>query len=97
MWNLLNNIIMKHMKAILEFDLNDFDDQIAHKRAVKSLDLALAIWQIVHNTKREMGREIERALDQDKNFTPYDSLDILFDHIHDVLNEHHISIDELVV
>ena len=30
-------------KAILEFDLNDPDDQMAHLRAVKSLDMALVL------------------------------------------------------
>lgn len=33
-------------KAILEFDLNEFDDEMAHKRAIKSLDLVLAIREI---------------------------------------------------
>ncbi len=39
-------------KGILEFDLNDADDNMAHKRAVKSLDMALALWDITHNTKK---------------------------------------------
>ena len=39
-------------KATLEFDLNEPDDVLAHLRAVKSLDLALALWDIVHNTKK---------------------------------------------
>jgi hypothetical protein len=34
------------MKGILEFDLNEPDDIIAHKRCVKALDLTLALWDI---------------------------------------------------
>ena len=34
------------MKAILEFDLNDYDDRQAHLRCVKSLDLVLFILKI---------------------------------------------------
>jgi len=39
-------------EAILKFDLNDPDDRMSHLRAVKSLDMALALWDIVHNTKK---------------------------------------------
>lgn len=34
------------MKAILEFNLDDADDVNSHKLAIKSLDLALALWDI---------------------------------------------------
>ena len=34
------------MKGILEFDLNDLDDVMAHKRAVLALDMALALYEI---------------------------------------------------
>ena len=39
-------------KAKIEYDLNDRDDLFAHKRAVKSLDMALVLWEITHNTKK---------------------------------------------
>jgi hypothetical protein len=85
------------MKAIIEFDLNDYDDIIAHKRAVKALDMAMSLWEIVHNTKKSMSYKIERALEEDKNFTPFDSLDIIYDAIYDILNENNVDIDELIV
>jgi hypothetical protein len=40
------------MKAILEFDLDDHDDKMAHLRCVKSLDLALFIWDILYQKKK---------------------------------------------
>jgi hypothetical protein len=46
-------------KATLEFDLNDSDDMIAHLRAVKSLDMAMALWEIVHNTKKGLEWSME--------------------------------------
>jgi DNA-directed RNA polymerase subunit E'/Rpb7 len=45
-------------KATLKYDLSDPDDFIAHLRAIKSLDMALAIWNIVHNTKKNLHRTI---------------------------------------
>lgn len=37
------------MKAILEFDLNDPDDKMAHYRCIKSLEMALVIFQVALN------------------------------------------------
>lgn len=34
------------MKGILEFNLNDEDDVMSHLRCVKSLDMAIALFQI---------------------------------------------------
>lgn len=34
------------MKAILEFDLENHKDQLAHNRCIKSLNLSLALWDI---------------------------------------------------
>jgi hypothetical protein len=33
-------------KALLEFNLDDIDDQLAFNRATKSLNLSLALWDI---------------------------------------------------
>lgn len=33
------------MKATLEFNLDDADDEIAYTRCVKAKDMALAIWE----------------------------------------------------
>lgn len=43
MVTMANYIIKKHMKAILEFNLNEPDERDAHKRAVKADDLLSAI------------------------------------------------------
>jgi len=40
------------MKGILEFDLNDFDDKMAHLRATQSTQMALALWNILYNSKK---------------------------------------------
>jgi hypothetical protein len=52
-------------KAKLKYDLDDFDDRMAHLRAVKSLDMAMALWDITHNTKKGLewsmeGKEIDK-------------------------------------
>lgn len=85
----------KHMaKAILEYDLNDFDDQMAHRRAIKSTSMALALWEIIYNTKKRVENEIER--DEHLDLSQYDLLDKVYEHILNVIKENNINIDELI-
>jgi len=79
-------------KATLEFDLNDSDDQMAHLRAVKSLDMALALWEIIYNTKKKIESEIE-----ENKLDGYDTLDKVYEKIWESLDDHGIKINELVV
>ena len=78
-------------KAILEFDLTQPDDVEAHKRAIKSLDMAMALWEITHNTKKELEWAIEG-----KELDKYDSLEMVYDKIYEILQDHNINVDELL-
>ena len=78
-------------KAILEYDLNDVDDKYAHKRAVKSLDLALALWDITHNTKKSLEWAMEG-----KEIDKYDALEMVYEKIFEIISEHNISLDDLM-
>jgi hypothetical protein len=78
-------------KATLEFDLNDSDDMIAHLRAVKSLDMAMALWEIVHNTKKGLEWSME-----DKEIDKYDALELVYKKIHEILDDNNINTDELI-
>jgi hypothetical protein len=79
-------------KAKIEFDLNDIDDRMAHLRAVKSLDMAMALWDITHNTKKGLEWSMEG-----KEMDKYDALEMVFEKIHEILDEHNIRTDELIV
>ena len=78
-------------KARLEYDLSDPDDVMEHKRAVKSLDMALALWEIVHNTKKGLEWSMEG-----KEIDKYDALELVYEKIHEILNDHNINTDELI-
>jgi hypothetical protein len=79
-------------KAKIEFDLNDPDDKVAHLRAVKSLDMAMALWDITHNTKKGL----EWAL-ENKDVDKYEVLEMVFEKIYEILDEHNVNTDELVI
>ena len=81
------------MKAILEFDLNDNDDLMAHLRAIKALNMAIALHEIVYNTKKSLKNEVEF---KNADCTPYEAIDLVFDRIHEILTEESIIIDELI-
>ena len=79
-------------EAILKYDLNDSDDAMAHMRAVKSLDMALALWDITHNTKKR----IEWSLES-KELNKYEILDLVYERIYEILDEHNIKLDDLII
>jgi hypothetical protein len=78
-------------KAILKFDLNDPDDRIEYMRCNKSLDMALALWELCHNTKKGLGYSMEgKEMDQ------YETLTFVFDKIYEIIDEHNINFDEIM-
>ena len=78
-------------EGILKYDLNDFDDRMAHLRAVKSLDMAMALWDITHNTKKGLEWSMEG-----KEIDKYEALEMVFDKIYEILEEHNIKMDDLI-
>ena len=51
------------MKAVLEFELDNPDDKMAHLRCVKSLDMALFIWDVRELLNKELKpNELNRKL-----------------------------------
>jgi hypothetical protein len=78
-------------KAILEYDLNDPDDVMAHLRAVKALDIALVLWEIAHNTKKSLLNQVEF----DK-LDGYDVVEKFYEKFWEEMNDHGINLDELV-
>jgi hypothetical protein len=81
------------MKAKLKFDLNDIDQKMEHLRCVKSGDMALALWQISSNLKKECYWAIENNPKED----PTEYVDLIFEKIYGILEEHSINIDDLVI
>ena len=78
-------------KAILEFDLNDPDDAMAHLRATKALDMALVLWEMVYNTKKQMQSRAEN-----ENLDTYDAIEKVFEKFWEEMNSHGIVLDDLI-
>jgi cell fate (sporulation/competence/biofilm development) regulator YmcA (YheA/YmcA/DUF963 family) len=78
-------------KAIIEYDLNNVDDVYAHKRAIKSLDMTLALWTITHNTKKRLEWSMEG-----KEMDKYDALEMVYEKINEILLEHNIDLEDIM-
>ena len=80
-------------KATLTYNILDPDDNQDFKRAVKSLDMALALWDILQ-LKKKLEYKFE---DQDNtNNDVFDGLEAMAEGIRDILDQHGIIIDELL-
>jgi hypothetical protein len=82
------------MKATLSYNLNDPDDRMAHLRAVKSLDMASALFDITRNLRKKIQNRYE-DIDNTHNDV-FDGIDAVFDEIYDILEDNNIDIDELI-
>ena len=74
-------------KAKIIFNLEDTDDQMAHLRCVKSLDMALVIWEFARNSRKTLeNREFKDG---------YDAIEATYERFFELLEEHDINIDKL--
>jgi hypothetical protein len=77
------------MKAILEFNLDEHDDQVAHLRAIKALDMALVLWDM-----DQYLRGLIKHGDLDDKV--YDALEAARDKLYEIMNSHDITIDSIL-
>jgi hypothetical protein len=73
------------MKAILEFDLSNPEEEYAHRRCMDSSKMASVLFEITHNLKRKW-----------KHSENQPDLEEVFQEIHNLIDEYGINIDELM-
>ncbi len=81
------------MKAVLEFDLEDFHDREAHLRCMKSIDLALVISDIQSRLRKDIEWEIEKSKNE---IEPGEVLNKTLEKIGEYLHTRGIIIDDLI-
>lgn len=78
-------------KAILEFDLDDPADKEAHLRAVRSTNLAIALWDIDQYLRAKTKYAPDSMLPE-----VYEALLETRDKLHEIMSEHSIDLDDLI-
>lgn len=84
-------------KAIIEYNLNDPDDRMAHFRAVKSVDMASALFELSYNFRKRIEHTVDAMELKGENVSTYDVIDIVMKELLEVIqDENEINIDELI-
>jgi len=78
-------------KAILEFNLDELEDESAHMRCVKAKDMALALWDM----DQHLRAQTKYAPDSMPGEV-YDALQETRDKLHEIMNSYNIDLDELL-
>jgi len=78
-------------KAILEFNLDEFEDESAHMRCVKAKDMALALWDL----DQHLRAQTKYAPDSMPGEV-YDALQETRDKLYEIMNSYNIDLDELL-
>ena len=73
------------MKATLEFDLTNVDDNYDHRRCISSGQMASALFDIKYNLRRKW-----KYSEKEPN------LNEVMDEIHNILDKYNINIEELM-
>lgn len=78
------------MKATLEFNMDEFEDVVAHKRAIKSLDVLLVLYDFDQHLRSEL--KYNENLSEEE----FEKLDKLREKLYEIMNERNVSLDELL-
>lgn len=69
-------------KAVITWNLNDFEENQDFKRSMKSKDMAMLLWELKHNSYRACSDSGD--------------IDFIFEHINDLFEQFSIDIDDLI-
>jgi hypothetical protein len=83
------------MKAKFEFDFNEPDDVMDHRRMTKALDMALVLWEIKNNAQKKIYDSLD-YMEEDKPKTAYDGVEMVFEMLHQLMYDHSLNMDDLV-
>ena len=79
-------------KATLTFDLSDGDDRMEFERMMKAKDMAMALWEIDMNGYRKFTKYNDR-----QEGAYQDGIEEVFEYIRELLKEHQIDVEQLIV
>ena len=79
------------MKGILEFNLDDQEDEVAYMRCVKARNLAIALWDIDHYLRSKTKHAPDYMSPE-----VYNTLLETRDELRRIMSHHSIDLDELL-
>ena len=79
-------------KANLTFDLDDRDDRIEFERMMKARDMAMMLWELDMNGYRKFTKYNDR-----QEAAYQEGIEEVFEYIRELLKEHQIDVEQLIV
>jgi len=79
-------------KANLTFDLDDRDDRIEFERMMKARDMAMVLWELDMNGYRKFTKYNDR-----QEAAYQEGIEEVFEYIRDLLQQHQINVEDLIV
>lgn len=79
----------------MEGDSDNSDNKLEMNRVSKATDMALCLFEICNNLKKNINHSLDNL--DDSKHDKYDILDLVFDKIHDELENHNIRVEELII
>jgi hypothetical protein len=79
-------------KANLTFDLEDSHDRIEFERMMKSKDMAMMLWELDMNGYRKFTKYNDR-----QEGAYQEGIEEVFEYIRELLKEHQIDVEQLIV
>jgi hypothetical protein len=79
-------------KATLTFDLSDSDDRFEYTRMIKSFDMASMLWELDMNGYRKFTKYNDR-----QEGAYQEGIEEVFEYIRELLKEHQIDVEQLIV
>jgi hypothetical protein len=75
-------------KAVITWNLTDFEENQDFKRCIKSKDMAMLLWELKHNSYKTCSRKADESGEDDFH--------IIFEHISGLFEEFNVDIDDLI-
>lgn len=84
------------MEATLKFNLDDFDDRMAHLRCVKSLDMCLVLLELRKSFSEMENKVNVTELQGEPPMTPYELIEEFRVNFYETMLSHNVDLDELI-
>ena len=75
-------------KAVITWNLNDFEENQDFKRCIKSKYMAMLLWELKHNSYKACSRKADDSGEDDFH--------VIFEHINSLFEEFNVNIDDLI-
>lgn len=80
------------MKAILEFDLDNPDDERNHKLCINASNMSIVLFEMVWNEKKNMIHHFEAS---NEKHTAFDGIEYFHERFIELLSTYKLNVDDL--